>query len=86
MLNAARGVAATASTVLATAPETTPASLLCLSDAVLDLALGYLDSDSLVVCQATCRVFGSAAQNGEKRYRCSSIDLNDAIAPHLCFL
>ncbi|CAB1106815.1 unnamed protein product [Ectocarpus sp. CCAP 1310/34] len=61
------GVPTTASTVLATAPATTPASLLCLSDAVLDLALGYLDSDSLVACQATCRAVGSAAQSAGVR-------------------
>ncbi|CBJ33554.1 similar to F-box-containing protein 2 [Ectocarpus siliculosus] len=38
---------------------------MCLSDAVLDLALGYLDSDSLVACQATCRAVGNAAQSDD---------------------
>ena len=41
------------------------AGLLSVSDAVLNLTLGYLDSDCLAVCQSCCRVLGSAAQSGE---------------------
>eukprot|EP00752_Nemacystus_decipiens_P012927 g11441.t1 len=43
----------------------TKTGLLSVSDAVLSLALGYLDSDSLAVCHSCCQVLGSAAKSDD---------------------
>ena len=41
------------------------AAMPSLSDAVLNMTLSFLDSDSLVSCQSACRLLASAAQSGE---------------------
>ncbi|CAN0199118.1 unnamed protein product [Pylaiella littoralis] len=57
--------AAAAPAAASEVPAAPPAGLSSLDDAVLNLALGYLDSDSLVSCLAACRVLGSAAKNDD---------------------
>lgn len=63
------------------------ASMFSLSEVVLSLLLGFLDSNSLMACGAVNRTLRVAAQNGAfrvfARYFLSSFCFCWALAPHL---